>query len=123
MFRKLFGYSESSQLAYLGPRVILTAAALILIPLSSAFGDSSVGTNVFSLIMLFVWGWPAVKALFGITAVASIFSGNVAVGAVLFVVYIMVSFLIGSFIALLGTGRWLYLLVKRSTGRVLDGSI
>lgn len=72
---------------------------------------------IIALIFLFVWGWPAVKNLFGITAIGALLSRNIMIGCVLFVFYLMIAYLFGIFVALLGTGRYIYLKVAMRGGR------
>lgn len=105
MFSRLFGITEEDQLRYLMPRVIITVISLILM----FFGLAP----VFALVMMFAWGWNAVKSMFGIASIGIIFSGNVMIGVVIFVLYVILAYLIGIFCALLGIGRYIYLLVKK----------
>lgn len=106
MFKKLFGETDDEQIHYLQIRVVITIISFALV--------FFFGTGIFALVMLFVWGWNAVKALFGIATVGVIFSNNVVFGVVIFVFYIMLSYLIGVFCAALGIGRYIYLLIKRA---------
>ena len=108
MFSRLFGETPEEQFHYLQIRVIATLASLVLMLFLSGIGGA-----IFSLIMMFVWGWGAVKALFGVTSVGVIFSGNVVFGVVIFVLYVMVAYLAGIFCALLGVGRFIYLWALR----------
>ena len=105
MFKRLFGETEAQQFQYLKVRVPLTLLSIVLL----VFGDIG---GIFAGIMLFVWGWGAVKALCGIATIGAIFSGNVVFGVVIFVFYVIVAYLSGVFCALLGVGRYIYLLVK-----------
>lgn len=99
MFTRLFGETEEIQLQYLKTRVIITLISLVLFP-------------TFPIVMLFVWGWNTVKSLFGITSIGIIFSGNVIIGSVIFVFYVIFAYCAGMFVALLGIGRYIYLKVK-----------
>jgi hypothetical protein len=109
MFARLFGETDAQQIHYLQVRVIITILSLVLM-----FFFGSVGASIFALVMMLVWGWGATKALFGITTVGAIFSGNVVFGVVLFVFYLLLSYLFGILCAALGTGRYIYLLIKRA---------
>lgn len=122
MFRKLFGETEQEQIQFLHVRTIITMVllallviALILKVVGFSEGAEFVGNIAGmggTIILLFVWGWPVIKGLFGITTVGAIFSGNVVIGVVLFVIYICLAFLLGIIFAFLGTGRYIYLQVK-----------
>lgn len=111
MFSRLFGETEQLQLQYLKPKVIITAVSIaLMIILAIFFGGGA--SALFALVMLFVWGWGAVKSLFGITTVGAIFSGNIVIGVILFVLYFMIAYLAGIVCAALGVGRYIYLLIK-----------
>ena len=108
MFERLFGETEFEQLAYLKKKVILTAVFLVIdLVLLIVTGGGGV-----SAIIIYVWGWGAMKALFGITAVGSIFSGNPVMAAVFIVAYAFIGAIFGFFCMFLGIGRFIYLLVK-----------
>lgn len=64
------------------------------------------------LVAMFMWGFGAIKRLFGFGTVGAIFSGNVVFGTVIFVVCMMVAYLISLIVALIGIGRYIYLRVK-----------
>ncbi len=122
MFRRLFGETEQEQIAFLHPRAIATIVILImvvvalLLDVSGLSGGASAIIGVaemgFAIITLFVWGWPVVKGLFGITAVGAIFSGNAVIGVVLFVLYIVLAYFLGIIFAFIGTIRYIYLRIK-----------
>lgn len=107
MFRKLFGESEAQEVVFLQVRVIITIISFIM----CFFGL----TELFALVMLFIWGWPVVKSLFGIASVGALFTGNVILGSCIFVIYVILSYILGLVFAFIGTGRYIYLLVKRYT--------
>ena len=109
MFKRLFGETEEDQLKFLQPKAIITVISIVL-----CFFDL---TSVFALVMLFIWGWGVVKSLFGIASIGAIFSGNVVFGCVIFVLYVFVAYFAGIVCALLGTGRYVYLLVKSAQKR------
>ncbi len=99
MFTRLFGETEEEQLQYLQTRTIITFVSLIIPP-------------VFAIVVLFMWGWAAVKSLFGVASVGAIFSGNFVIGTAIFLLYIILSYIIGLFCAFLGVGRFIYLKIK-----------
>ena len=105
MFTRLYGETDEQQIAYLKNKSIIMIVSLILAIFFRPAG-------LLAAIMVFVWGWGAVKALFGITSLAAIFSGNIVIGSAFFVLYIMLSSVIGMFCAALGIGRYIYLLIK-----------
>lgn len=109
MFVRLFGETTEQQLHYLQIRVIITVICIVL-----AIFLGAVGAAAFALIMMFAWGWGAVKALFGITTIGAIFSGNAVLGVIMFIVYFIISYVIGIFCAALGIGRYVYLLIKKA---------
>lgn len=123
MFRKLFGETEQDQIQFLYPRAIATLVLLALVVvalilyavgLSGGAGTiSEIAEMGFAIVMLFVWGWPVVKGLFGITATGAFFSGNAVIGVVWFVVYFMLAYFLGIIFAFIGTIRYIYLLIKQ----------
>lgn len=123
MFRRLFGETESLQLQNLQKKVILTAlgAALYLIGIllmafhleAPASIIASVG-SVILMIVMFMWGFGAIKGLIGFGSIGAIFSGNVVLGVVIFVICAMLAYLISLVVVFLGIGRYIYLKVKES---------
>ncbi len=123
MFRKLFGETEQDQIQFLCPRAIATLVLLALVVvalilyavgLSGGAGTiSEIAEMGFAIVMLFVWGWPVVKGLFGITATGAIISGNVVIGVVWLVIYFMLAYFLGIIFAFIGTIRYIYLLIKQ----------
>ena len=61
---------------------------------------------------MFVWGCGAIKEVFGIGSVGAIFSGNVVIGTVIFVVCLLAAYFISVVVAFIGIGRYIYLKVK-----------
>ena len=114
MFRKLFGETEQDQIQFLHPRAIATLVILALMVGLSGGADAIAGIAEMgvAIVLLFVWGWPVVKGLFGITAIGAIFSGNVVIGVVLFVVYLTLAYFLGIIFAFIGTIRYIYLRIK-----------
>ncbi|MGN0664480.1 MAG: hypothetical protein ACI4L5_05330 [Negativibacillus sp.] len=113
MFERLYGPTEEDQLLFLKNRSLITLISilLMLIPFTAAYG-----TLIFGVLVFFIWGWSAVKAFFGIASLGAIFSGNVIIGSVIFLIYIMIAGVAGYVNAALGIGRYIYLVVKRRSG-------
>ncbi|MBQ6807951.1 MAG: hypothetical protein IJP07_02140 [Firmicutes bacterium] len=111
MFERLFGATDIEQLHYLQVRVIIS---IISVAVDLLFMEGA----IFTLIMMFVWGWAAAKALFGITTIGVIFSRDLFTRALLFALYATVSCACGLFCAALGFGRYIYLLIKRAKGLI-----
>lgn len=126
MFTKLFGETEELQIQNLQKKVILTGVGLVcclvgllllLVKLDSV-GEIVYGIGGIALfVALFMWGFGAIKRLFGIGTIGAIFSGNVVFGVVIFVLCLMVAYLISIFVAFVGVGRYIYLKVKQSQER------
>ncbi len=122
MIRRLFGETEQEQLEFLHPRAIATIIILVLVIVALilnlvGFSDGAgkvirMAEMGFAIIMLFVWGWPVVKRLFGITAIAALFSGNIVIGVLFFVLYITLAYFLGIIFAFIGTTRYIYLRIK-----------
>ena len=113
MFQRFFGETVEEQLQYLQWRVFVTLASFVVSILATLLVGGAT-TAVIGLVMLFVWGWGAVKKLFGITTIGALIANNLVAGVVLFVIYIMVAYLVGVFFAFIGTGRYLYLKITAS---------
>ncbi len=113
MFKRIFGGSDAEQLAYLETRAIITIVSLVIALIASIFIPEALA--IIAVIMLFVWGWNVIKNWFGLTTLAAIFSGNIVVGVVLFLLYIILAYIVGIVFAFLGVGRWIYLKVKYRT--------
>ena len=119
MFNRIFGGSDAEQLRFLEVRSIITIVALVIALVASIFSPEALG--LIALVMLFVWGWNVVKKWFGITAIGAIFSGNVVIGVILFMIYILIAYFVGIVFAFLGVGRWIYLKVKYRTPGTNNG--
>lgn len=126
IFAKLFGETEELEIQNLEKKVILTAVGLaccliglllLLVKLNSV-GEIVYGIGGIALfVALFMWGFGAIKKLFGIGTIGAIFSGNVVFGVVIFLLCMMAAYLISIFVAFIGTGRYIYLKVKKSQER------
>lgn len=112
MFNRIFGGSDAEQLQFLEVRSIITIIAVVVAIIASFF--SSEALALIAVVMLFIWGWNVVKNWFGTTTLGAIFSGNVVIGVILFMIYLIVAYLAGIVFAFLGVGRWIYLKVKHS---------
>jgi hypothetical protein len=110
MLDRIFGGSDEEQLRFLEVRSVITILALIIAFVGSFF--STEAPALIAVVLLFVWGWNVVKNWFGITTLGAIFSGNIVIGVVLFMIYLIVAYLAGIVFAFLGVGRWIYLKIK-----------
>lgn len=111
MFSRFFGETIEQQIHYLQPRVIITLVSILL---SAALG-LIVSPDLFSLFLIaawLIWGWSAVKSLFGFGTVGALFSRNIVIACVILVFSIVVSYILGLIFALLGFGRFIYLKAK-----------
>lgn len=106
MFERLFGNTMEDQLMYLQPRVLLTAPVIIIGFIAMVFGSS--GSAVIA-IAAYVWSWTFMKNWFGITTIGAIFSGNVVIGVILFIAYLVIGYFIGLIVFLLGLIRYIQL--------------
>jgi ABC-type amino acid transport system permease subunit len=121
MIRKLFGETEEEQFHYLQTR--LAALAIMLIITLIGFLLALIGLGIGEAIMKFgeigvaivllVFGWAVMRALFGVATIFTLFSSNIVVGVVIFVLYIMIGYFFGMFVAIVGLCRFLVLLKKR----------
>ena len=126
IFAKLFGETEELEIQNLEKKVFLTgigiACMLVTVllnlvrlePVAKITGGIG-GIALF--VALFMWGFGAIKKLFGIGTIGAIFSGNVVFGVVIFLLCMMAAYLISIFVAFIGTGRYIYLKVKKSQER------
>ncbi|MBO5069359.1 MAG: hypothetical protein J6C12_07085 [Lachnospiraceae bacterium] len=121
MIKKLFGETEEEQFKYLQPRlfalgvgVIALLIGVLLMQIGVPFGDAigSVGTGI-CVIVLLVFGWTIMRNLFGFASLGALFSGNVVIGVVIFVLFIMIGYLGGFFVSIVGLCRFFVLLKKR----------
>lgn len=110
MFNRIFGGSDAEQLQFLEMRSIITIAVVVFALVVSIFVPEALA--LIAVVMLFIWGWNVVKNWFGITTLGAIFSGNVVIGVIIFLFYLIVAYLVGILFAFLGVGRWIYLKMK-----------
>lgn len=112
MFERLFGATEEEQIINLQKKVILTAV-LAIIDIILLIATGSAGLTILSC---YIWGWGAMKSLFGITVVGSVLGRNVVIAAIFIAAYLLVGALCGMVTLCLGVGRWIYLKAKMNTG-------
>lgn len=110
MFTRLFGATEAEQMAYLNKRSIIT---LICFGLDVIIGLIGGGGGGLTVIMAYVWGWRAIKAMFGFAAGGMLLTRNVFFAVAIFLVYVFVGAIVGGACMILGVGRFLYLKVKQ----------
>lgn len=129
MFRKLFGETETIQFNYLKPRIIMAfvVVAGILLGLITHFiglqfvAEACVGiAELFYVILALMFGWRFLKSMFGFASFGAIFSGNIVFGVVIMVMYFLLSIVLGLITLVLGIGRFIYLLVKKSNQGLED---
>ena len=122
MVEKLFGVGAEAQYAYLKPRLTALAVSLALSLAGGLlmllglrqFGRllGGLGVGAFAIVML-VFGWAILRGLFGIASFGVLFSGNIVLGVVVFVLYITVGYFGGMAVAVIGLCRFLTLLKER----------
>ena len=121
MTEKLFGETPQEQYQYLKPRLTAAAAALavplvglLLQLLHLGFGGTLVriGTILLTVVML-VFGWAILQGFFGVASLGVLFSNNVVLGVILFVLYITLGYFGGLIVAIVGLCRFLVLLKER----------
>ena len=109
MFAKLFGSTKEEQLDYLQSRILLTILVFIISAVIMSF--SSTTGNAVIAIVAYVWAWSFLKNWAGITTLGAIFSGNLAIGVIIFMVYLVIGYVIGLMTFSLGLIRYIQLKV------------
>lgn len=115
MFKRLYGETEEQQLQYLYPKVRITAIGALIMIGSMILGYllklDALGAvaGIAYVFLIFYWGWPTVKAWFGVATVGALFSRNIVFGAVIFCCYMLLSIIAGVIFLFLGIGRYIYL--------------
>lgn len=121
MTEKLFGETPEEQYRYLKPRLTAAVAAIIIILIGLLlellhldFGGAviDIGTILVGIVML-VFGWAILRGVFGIASLAALFSNNVVLGVIIFVLYIMLGYIGGLIVAVIGLCRFLVLMKER----------
>lgn len=121
MTEKLFGETPEEQYQYLKPRLTAAAAAviisligLLLQLLHLGFGGMvlRIGTILLAIVML-VFGWAILRGFFGVVSLGVLFSNNVVLGVIIFVLYITLGYFGGLIVAVIGLCRFLVLMKER----------
>lgn len=114
MYKKLFGETVSEQEKYLKIRVIASIIAIAFLGIDLLFIRSGI-SEYFCVIVLLMWGWSVLKALWGVTSVFSIFyiGKNIAVTVIILILYIMLGYFAGIAIFPIGVYRYISLMVKK----------
>ena len=121
MTEKLFGETPEEQYQYLKPRLTAAAAAviisligLLLQLLHRGFGGTvlRIGTILLAIVML-VFGWAILRGFFGVASLGVLFSNNVVLGVIIFVLYITLGYFGGLIVAVIGLCRFLVLMKER----------
>lgn len=121
MIKKLFGETEQEQFGYLKPRLIALGIGVTLllvgllfmqigVPFASEIGCLGAGICV---VILLLFGWSVMRGLLGFASLGALFSGNVVVGVVIFVLFITIGYLGGFVVAFIGLCRFFVLMKKR----------
>ena len=121
MIKKLFGETEEQQFMYLQPRllalgvgIVILLVGFLLTKIGISFGEviGSIGACI-CIIIMFMFAWLIMKKILGITTIGALLSGNVVIGVVIFVLFILIGYLGGIFVAFVGLCRFFVLLKKR----------
>lgn len=121
MTEKLFGETPEEQYQYLKPRLTAAAAAVIIFLiglllqlLNLGFGGTvlRIGTILLAIVML-VFGWAILRGFFGVASLGVLFSNNVVLGVIIFVLYITLGYFGGLIVAVIGLCRFLVLMKER----------
>ncbi len=112
MFRRMFGGDEAAQFRFLHPRCIITIISTVIMIVGFLITQIEEFAFIFPVVMLFVWGFGVIKNLFGVTTIGAIFANNMMITIILFLILVFAAYLVGIFFALIGLGRWIYLMVK-----------
>ena len=129
MIQKLFGETEAEQFRYLKSRLTMLFVSLILIAagalvagvLHLIIGDKGVSIggvivaigSIVLYITLLRFGWVVFSGLFGIASIGVLFSNNVVLGTIIFILYLFVGYLAGLVISIIGLCRFMVLLKSR----------
>ncbi len=130
MAEKLFGgTTEEEQFQYLRPKILALGVALVSVVIGFLLGVLGVITKAeifigaaelfaslagtIAVIDLYIFGWAIMRGLFGITSLGILFSNNVVLGVVIFVLYMLAGYIGGLVVAVIGLCRFLVLLKHR----------
>lgn len=118
MIKKLFGETEEEQFRYLKPRLIALGVGGVALLISLLLELMGVGLYeilyilgaAVCVITLLMFGWAIMRGLFGIATLGVLFSRNVVVGVIIFVLYILLGYIGGLVVAVIGLCRFLVIL-------------
>lgn len=111
MLTRLFGASNEEQFQFLKSRMIITVALAVI----SAIGYLITKNSSFSILIaiaFYIWGWQALKSMFGVTTIGAIFSGNFIAGVMIFILYLLVGYVAGMVIFIIGLCRFIQLFMS-----------
>lgn len=121
MTRRLFGETEEKQFEYLKIRLISLGIGVIALLIGSLLNEFaiSVGDIIggigggICIVVLMMFGWAIMRGVLGIASIGALFSNNVVVGLIICLLFILVGYFGGMFVAVVGLCRFLVLLKKR----------
>lgn len=111
MIKKLFGQTEEEQMAYIKKKLIITLVIIVVGTLVGIFGynDAFVGGIG---IAFYVWGWNAMRAIFGASVFAALFSRNIVIGVLILIAFMLVGYIAGIFCFSVGLCRFVQIIAK-----------
>ena len=112
MFVRLFGSTEWDQMQYLKFRVPLTVICLVIAIVGEIITPGM--SALIGAVFVFVWGWNATMVLFGIVSLSAIFSRNLVLAVILLVFYLLIAYIVGIIVSLLGISRYIFLRFARN---------
>ncbi|MGM9619411.1 MAG: hypothetical protein ACI3W8_06230 [Oscillospiraceae bacterium] len=121
MMQKLFGETEEDQIRYLKPRLLAILAAIICCVIGAILQAAGLDIasvflglgEVILVITLWVFGWAILRGLFGIASIGVLFSNNVVLGVIIFLIYLLVGYIGGAIVAVIGLCRFMVLKKKK----------
>ena len=114
MYKKLFGETLEEQKRYLQLRVILSVIAIVALLLDLLIFKVGFGEKI-CVIVLLMWGWSILKAIWGVTSLLSIFSlgFNFVITIVILIGFILVGYLGGILVFPIGVYRYICILTNK----------
>lgn len=105
MFKRLFGPTTAAQLDYLENRIWLSLAVIVISFIVSLFVNEALGVIA---IVIPYWGWTGVKNWFGFATFTTVLAGynNIILGVLVALFSLLVAYVIGIFVFLLGIVRY-----------------
>lgn len=127
MIQKLFGETEEEQFEYLKRRFVILGVGVAVLLIGFLLQLLGIGFKVFAdaaqvfyslsgiicLVVLFNFGWAILRGLFGVASVGILFSNNVVLGVIIFMLYVGLGYIGGLVVGVIGLCRFLVLLKKR----------